>query len=63
MHEQWLKVIQKDRPRVCAHSGGAYKALRKHFTFTTDQTGVVMINFEAAGANSADAILAGLEVQ
>ena len=52
-----------DIPRICAHSGGAYTALRKHFTFTTDQTGVVMINFEAAGEIPADAILAGLEVQ
>ena len=48
----------------CLSYRGFNTAIRKHFTFTTDQSGVVAISFQSASSNSQydQAILAGLEV-
>ena len=45
-------------------AGGFNTAIRKHFPFTTDQSGVVTISFLSASPSPDDfqAILAGLEV-
>ena len=48
---------------VCT-AGGFNTAIRKHFPFTTDQSGVVAISFLSASPKPTlnQAILAGLEV-
>ena len=45
-------------------AGGFNTAIRKHFPFTTDQSGVVAISFLSVSRDPQDyqAILAGLEV-
>ncbi len=45
-------------------AGDTHTAVRTHFQFTTDQSGVVTITFQSVGSNPSyqDAILAGIEV-